>query len=238
MFEHAVMASLSSAHSSSKWLYLSLSGSLSLSVSLALLLLPSWSTWRCLCKWYAFLFLWALQSSSATNLVRTTIDRGNACLKSELVVESWEVLSLSLSQMRRSLKQFMTNFFGTVATNLQRGWSVDRSIDRSIDDRLAVARVSICEAMHESSYMNPLSNARDAFWHCKQHVVTCGCNHRTRWCISSDCICTPSRSSWDCTLQFYQSLSLQQQSGTQPTNHRTSNSFLWGIAERIRMGQT
>jgi hypothetical protein len=29
--------------------------------------------------------------------------------------------TLSLSQMRRSLKQFMTNFFGTVATNLQRG---------------------------------------------------------------------------------------------------------------------
>jgi hypothetical protein len=30
-------------------------------------------------------------------------------------------LSLSLSQMRESLKQFMTNFLGTVATNLQRG---------------------------------------------------------------------------------------------------------------------
>jgi hypothetical protein len=114
--------------------------SFSLSLGLALLLLPSWSTWRCLCKWYAFLFLWALQSSSATNLVRTTIDRGNACLKSELVVEFWEVLSLSLSlsQMRRSLKQFMTNFLGTIATNLQRGWSMDLSIDRSIDRSVIV----------------------------------------------------------------------------------------------------
>jgi hypothetical protein len=98
---------------------------------------------------------------------------------------------------------------------------IDRSIDRSIGYRLVVARLSIFEAMHESSYMNPLSNARDAFRHCKQHVVTCGCNHRTRWCISSDCICTPSRSSWDCSIQFYQSLSLQQQSGNQPTNQPT-----------------
>jgi hypothetical protein len=50
--------------------------------------------------------------------------------------------------------------------------SIYRSIDRSIGDRLVVARFSIFEAMHESSYMNPLSNARDAFRYCKQHVVS------------------------------------------------------------------
>ncbi len=198
---------------------------LSLSLTLALLLLPSWSTWRCLCEGYAFLFLWTLQSSSATNFMRTTIDRGNACLKSELVVESWEVLSLSLCLSLRwggassSLWQTFSEPLLQICKEDDR-W-IDRSIDRSIGYRLVVARLSIFEAMHESSYMNPLSNARDAFRHCKQHVVTCGCNHRTRWCISSDCICTPSRSSWDCSIQFYQSLSLQQQSGNQPTNQPT-----------------
>jgi hypothetical protein len=194
---------------------------LSLSLGLALLLLPSWSTWRCLCKWYAFLFLWALQSSSATNLVRTTIDRGNACLKSELVVESWEVLSLSLSlsdegEPQAVYDKLSRNSCYKFAKRMIDG-SIYRSIDRSIGDRLVVARFSIFEAMHESSYMNPLSNARDAFRYCKQHVVSWGCNHRTRWCISSDCICTPSRSSWDSSIQLYQSLSLQQQSGNQPT---------------------
>ncbi len=196
---------------------------LSLSLGLALLLLPSWSTWRCLCKWYAFLFLWALQSSSATNLVRTTIDRGNACLKSELVVESWEVLSLSLSlslsdegEPQAVYDKLSRNRCYKFAKRMIDG-SIYRSIDRSIGDRLVVARFSIFEAMHESSYMNPLSNARDAFRYCKQHVVSWGCNHRTRWCISSDCICTPSRSSWDSSIQLYQSLSLQQQSGNQPT---------------------
>ncbi len=113
---------------------------LSLSLGLALLLLPSWSTWRCLCKWYAFLFLWALQSSSATNLVRTTIDRGNACLKSELVVESWEVLSLSLSlslslrwgRASSSLWQTFSEPLLQICKEDDR-WiylSIDRSIDR------------------------------------------------------------------------------------------------------------
>jgi hypothetical protein len=162
-----------------------------------------------------------LQSSSATNLVRTTIGRGNACLKSELVVESWDVLSLSDEEEPQAVyDKLFRNRCYKFAKRMIDG-SIYRSIDRSIGDRLVVARLSIFEAMHESSYMNPLSNARDAFRHCKQHVVTCGCNHRTRWCISSDCICTPSRSSWDCSIQFYQSLSLQQQSGTQPTNQPT-----------------
>jgi hypothetical protein len=67
-----------------------------------------------------------------------TIGRGNACLKSELVVESWEVLSLSLSLSLRwggassSLWQTFSEPLLQIYKEDDR-WiylSIDRSIDR------------------------------------------------------------------------------------------------------------